>query len=305
MRVEELTSDVKTKDREVQIWRDEVEEKEKQLQTLNHELQVKEQRLRKFQDMALAPRGFAQTLPDSTVQQKYLELTVAIKNFIMEYKRNIPLHSTEGTTKLNKDQNAFLQTLIENGKYRGTAKLRLQGKMFDLLFAELFDVRPYGLLDGNLEDGLVTSEKLLEKMHARDNIDKFVHWRRASPDCASVLEQRDLAGEVAQTIGAFLRPFVDLNDKSEKALLGVCARAAELNNIFRGADGIFTVLRAAPDQETDTRLYDVVDEERTARDGLVGQTACCIFGALVKNVAAQPSGRPMDPRFKGTVVVYK
>lgn len=130
-------------------------------------------------------------------------------------------------------------------------------------------------------------------------------WRRASADCADIFEPRDLAREVAQKIAAFLRPFVDTGYESEEALLGVCVKAARLNTIFRGADGIFTVLRAVPERDTDTRLYDVVDEEKTARDGLVGQTACCIFGALVKNVVAQPSGRPLDPFFKGAVVVYK
>lgn len=110
---------------------------------------------------------------------------------------------------------------------------------------------------------------------------------------------------MAQTVGTFLRPFMDTGHESEQALLGVCEKAARLNAIFRGADGIFTVLRAIPDQDADKRLYDVVDEEATARNELVGQTACCVFGALVKNVAAQSSGRALDPFFRGTVVVYK
>ncbi|KAK8071643.1 hypothetical protein PG996_004991 [Apiospora saccharicola] len=304
-RVELLAADVKSRDQEVQMWRSEVQSKDQQVQMLKSELQVKDQRLRKFQDMALAPRDSTQTLPDSTVEQKFLELTVAIKNFIMKYKRDIPLHSTDGMANMDEYQHAFLQTLTEDGKYLGTAKLRLQGKMFEFLFAEIFDVRPYGLQNGNLEDGLVTSEKLLEKMHARGDIDKFVKWRRASADCASAFEPRDLAREVAHTIGTFLRPFVDTGRESEQALLSVCEKAARLNAIFRDADGIFTVLRATPDREADARLYEEVDEETTARKELVGQTACCIFGALVKNVAAQPSGRSLDPFFKGAVVVYK
>lgn len=180
-RVELLTSDVKSRDQEVKMWRSEVQAKDQQVQVLKSELQAKEQRLRKFQDMALAPRDSPQTLPDSTVQQKFLELTVATKNFIMKYKRDIPLHSTDGIANMDEYQHAFLQTLTEDGKYLGTAKLRLQGKMFEFLFAEIFDVRPYALKNGDLEDGLMTSEKLLEKMHARGEVILFHIQPRIQP----------------------------------------------------------------------------------------------------------------------------
>lgn len=165
--VELLTSEANAREEEVQMRQSEAQATDKQMQMLKSELQVKDQRLRKFQDMALAPKDLSQTFPDSTVQQKFLELTVAIKNFIMKYKRNVPLHSTDGIANMDEHQHAFLQGLTEDGKYLGTAKLRLQGKMFEFLFAEIFDVRPYGLQNRVLEDGLMTSEKLLEKMHAR------------------------------------------------------------------------------------------------------------------------------------------
>ncbi|KAK8123028.1 hypothetical protein PG984_011698 [Apiospora sp. TS-2023a] len=291
---------------QVQLLNSAVQARDQQIQMLRTELQAKDQRLRKFQDMVLAPRDSPQAPPDSTVQQEFLELTVAIKNFIMKYKRSVPLHPNDGDANMNDSQQHFLRILSDDGIYRGTAKLRLQGKVFEFLFTEIFVKRPYGLQDGVLEYGLVSSEKLFEEMHAKGNIDKFVRWRRASADCASAFDRNDLAREVAQKIGAFLRPFVDTtSQESEQSLMCVCEKALHLNTIFRGADGIFTVLLVTPDQDADVRLYEEADEEPTARNELVGQTACCIFGALVKNVAAQHPGRSLDPFFKGAVVVYK
>ncbi|MCJ1395586.1 hypothetical protein MMC18_008472 [Xylographa bjoerkii] len=224
------------------------------LQTRVRELEINKRKVQeqnvKLREIIIKGGGSDNEPLDSDIITKFSELRGQIQKIVHKYYHQSclmrPLPIVKAQDRLFDRQKAFYRGTEYNSLTEDIRRLRVRGKMFQLLYENLFDDPCFGLNE-KYEDRFADFELLLRKCENRSQAE-IVEWRRRTVECASWLAQQSQRPERAAIyIEDFMQPLVSPQPKTatespyQRDLLTLCTDASKLALRWRGCKADYRV----------------------------------------------------------------